>query len=273
MKLSQKKSLVGFLFCLPLLLGVLVVYGFPFCITLLRSLQQSAANSTFTLAHYTGLFSNSAFQLAARNTFTFWAIALPCNLLLGLGLAYLCNHCFLRHCKPILVFSAMVPAACSVALLQLLLPTDTYAALIASEVHAPLFILLLFLWKYLGYTILILSAALYTISPELIEAATLCGATGWQTFRYIELPLLLPALGASGFFAFLNSFKIFREAYLIGGSYPNNSLYSLQHFLSNNFSNMNFSRLAAASVLVVVFLCGIFALALGLARRMKEVWQ
>lgn len=270
MKLSQQKSMIGFLFCLPLLLGVVVVYGIPFCITLLRSVQQSAANHTITLAHYAGLFSNSAFQLAARNTLLFWAVALPCNLLFGLALAYGCNRCFLRHCKPALVFPAMVPAACSVALLQVLLPTNTYTTLTTSETIAPVFIILLFLWKYIGYTVLILSAALYTIAPELIEAAVQCGASSRQVLWHIELPLLRPTLAASLFFAFLNSFKIFREVYLIGGAYPNNSLYSLQHFLSNNFSNMNFARLAAASVLVIGVVCTISAFALWGAAQIER---
>lgn len=158
MKLSQKKSLVGFLFCLPLLLGVLVVYAFPFGITLVRSLQQSTANHTLTLAHYTGLFSNSAFQLAVRNTVGFWCIALPLNVVLGLALAFLCNRHLWQRLKPVLVFPAMVPAACSLVLLQMIFPTAVYADIIASEVASPILIIALFLWKYVGYSMLILSA-------------------------------------------------------------------------------------------------------------------
>lgn len=97
--------------------------------------------------------------------------------------------------------------------------------------------------------------ALYTVPKELLEAAAQCGANQWQIFTKIQLPLLHAPLAVSLLFAFLNSFKIFREVYLIGGAYPNNNLYSLQHFLSNNFSNMNFSRLAAASVLVIAVVC------------------
>lgn len=262
MNLSQRKSFLGFLFCLPLALGVLIVYGLPFCVTLFRSLQQVNQASIIGVANYVSLASNSAFLLALRNTLLFWVLALPCNVLLGLALASLCNRCFLRHCKPFLVFPAMVPAACSIALLQVCFSADTYTAILTSEIASPILIILLFLWKYLGYTVLILCAALCTIPAECIEAAAQCGANKWQIFWYIELPLLQPALAASFFFAFLNSFKIFREVYLLGGAYPNNSLYSLQHFLTNNFSNMNFARLAAASIVVIAFVCTVCGIAL-----------
>ena len=56
-----------------------------------------------------------------------------------------------------------------------------------------------------------------------------------------------------GILTIYNSFRCFREAYLIGGSHPNEQLYSIQHFLQNNFMNMNYARLEAASILVVIF--------------------
>ena len=63
-----------------------------------------------------------------------------------------------------------------------------------------------------------------------------------------------------------NGYRCFREAYLIGGEHPHEELYSLQNFLQNNFSNMNYARLEAASILVVL---GVFAVGLLLAALWK----
>ena len=110
----------------------------------------------------------------------------------------------------------------------------------------------LVLWKGLGYSILILTVSLGSISEEYLEAAALEGASYWRIVFSIRLPLTAPALGICAILAVYNSFRCFREALLLGGAHPAESLYSLQHFLQNNFSNMNFARLEAASVFLIV---------------------
>ena len=67
-----------------------------------------------------------------------------------------------------------------------------------------------------------------------------------------------------------NSFRCFREAYLIGGSHPNEQLYSIQHFLQNNFMNMNYARLEAASILVVIFVGAFVLSGMCLARKKRN---
>ena len=53
----------------------------------------------------------------------------------------------------------------------------------------------------------------------------------------------------------LNSFKVFREAYLVAGSYPDNSMYLLQHLFNNWFLSLDIGRLSAAAVLLALVLC------------------
>ncbi len=64
-----------------------------------------------------------------------------------------------------------------------------------------------------------------------------------------------------------DSFRCFREAYLIGGAHPNEQLYSIQHFLQNNFMNMNYARLEAASILVVLFVGAFVLIGMYLAKK------
>jgi len=50
----------------------------------------------------------------------------------------------------------------------------------------------------------------------------------------------------------INSYKLYREAYWIGGDYPNETIYMIQHFINNNLHSLNYHRLAAASVLILI---------------------
>ena len=52
----------------------------------------------------------------------------------------------------------------------------------------------------------------------------------------------------------ISSFKIFREVYLLYGMYPDENIYMIQHYMNNNFNNLNYPRLSAASVILSVFI-------------------
>lgn len=248
MKLSTRRALTGALLCLPLAACVCAAYLLPFCMAVWRSLHRGMGRQFAGLQNYLDLFCNGAFRLAAGNTRLFWAAALPLNLLLGLLLALLCRRAAARWAQAALFLPAMLPAACVAALVG----TAFSPAFAGGQGRGSAAVLLgVFLWKSTGYTVLLLAATLCAIPRELAEEAASAGASGWQVFWRVQLPLLLPALGVSLVAAFLNSFKIFREAYLLAGTHPANGMYSLQHFLYNNFANMNYPRLAAASVLLI----------------------
>ena len=117
-------------------------------------------------------------------------------------------------------------------------------------------LLALFLWKNAGCCALLFSAALRAIPAELIDTAADLGAGPWACFWRVRLPLLRPAFGGCLLVSLLGSFRVFREAFLLGGAHPDNALYGLQHFLYNNFANMNYPRLAAASVLLILITAG-----------------
>ena len=96
------------------------------------------------------------------------------------------------------------------------------------------------------------------------------GVNPLQCFWYIKLPIIKSSLLICGILTIYNSFRCFREAYLIGGSHPNEQLYSIQHFLQNNFMNMNYARLEAASILVVIFVGAFVLSGMCLARKKEE---
>ena len=83
------------------------------------------------------------------------------------------------------------------------------------------------LWKTLGFSILIFMVAMKSIESEIIDAAMLDGVTPLQCFWYIKIPIIKGSLLICGILTIYNSFRCFREVYLIGGSHPNEQLYSI----------------------------------------------
>ena len=93
-------------------------------------------------------------------------------------------------------------------------------------------------------------AGLETIPRPLYEAAAVDGATPFQTFVFITLPNLLPTVVLTTILSLVNSFKVFREAYLVAGNYPQESIYLLQHLFNNWFLSLDIGKLSAAAVLL-----------------------
>ena len=79
-------------------------------------------------------------------------------------------------------------------------------------------------------------------------------AGAWACFRYITLPQLKETLFVTALLSFVNAFRVFREAYLLAGEYPHESIYMLQHLFNNWFVNLDFDKMAAAAVCVGGFL-------------------
>ncbi len=97
-------------------------------------------------------------------------------------------------------------------------------------------------------------AGLSAIPKEYLEAAKVDGADKLQRLWYIVLPSLSGCIFTLMVLSFLNSFKIYREAYLVAGSYPHESMYLLQHLFNNWFVNLEFDKMAAASVCIGIVL-------------------
>ena len=88
-------------------------------------------------------------------------------------------------------------------------------------------IVMLFLWKSLGYNMILFLSALNSIPVELLEVATLEGAGGFYKFFKIKIKYLSPTILFVGVLSLINSFKVFREVFLLTGSHPFSAIYLL----------------------------------------------
>jgi len=111
--------------------------------------------------------------------------------------------------------------------------------------------ILIFLWKNCGYNMVLFLAGLGNIPKDYYEAAWMDNASSFRAFLHITIPCLLPTGILAFIMSIINSFKIFREIYLITGNYPQEGIYTLQHFMNNMFASLNYPRLTSATALLV----------------------
>ena len=101
----------------------------------------------------------------------------------------------------------------------------------------------------------IFAAALQTVPEAYYEYASLEGASAFQRETKITLPLIIPTAFLVFMLAWVNAFKIFKEVYFIGGAYPDETVYTLQHFMNNKFARLDYQDVttAAYSFAIIVF--------------------
>jgi multiple sugar transport system permease protein len=237
--------------------------------------------------NFTRLFQNSAFLMAAKNTLQFSAIAVPLAVVLAILMALMLEARIplKSQFRTFFLSPMMVPIASVVLIWQVIFHYNGALNSLLSHFgvdpidwlksgYSQLVIVLLFLWKNLGYDMILCMAALSGIPREQLEAAEVDGAGPWKRFWKIKLRYISPSLLFVTILSLINSFKIFREVYLLTGKYPYESLYMLQHFMNNTFLNIDYQKLSAAAIIMfTVMLIIIGILFLIEARFGKDVEQ
>ena len=129
---------------------------------------------------------------------------------------------------------------------------------------------LIFIWKNMGYNMVLYLAGLGNIPKDYYEAVSMDGAGRLQTFQHITLPHLYSTSILVLIMSIINSFKIFKEIYMITGSYPHESIYTLQHFMNNMFASLNYPKLTTAMTILVVIISLFTQVLLRLERRASK---
>ena len=269
-----KDFLKSMCFLSPSLLGVGIFFILPFCVVVYYSLIDGVGSKNFVfLQNFIKLFDNSAFRLAAKNTLSFSAMAVPLAVILSMGLALMLESRIplKSQFRTFFLSPMMVPVASVVLIWQVLFnyngTVNEFIMLFGADKvdwlqsqFAPVVVLLLFLWKNLGYNMILFMAALNNIPKELLEVADVEGASEMYKFFAIKLRYLSPTVLFVTILSLINSFKVFREVYLLAGAYPYEALYTLQHFMNNTFDSLDYQKLSAAAVLMALVMVVIIAL-------------
>ncbi len=263
----MKKKHTGILFVLPHFIGVCIFLFLPFLDVVRRSVFR-AAGSFSGLENFKIVLGNDAFRLAAGNTLRFTLVCLPLLLVISLFLAVLIYGTgkTAGALKNAFLVPLAIPAACVVLIWRLLfhvhgMVNGVVTALGGTAVDwmntGSAFYVLVgsYIWKNLGYVVVLWMAAMDAIPGTVYEAARIDGAGRAASFFYITLPCIRPAAFTIVVVSFLNSFRVFREAYLVAGNYPHDSIYLLQHVFNNWFMSLSVDKMAAGAVLLAIVIC------------------
>ena len=269
-----RDALCGMAFMGPSLLGVLVFFIVPFLVVVYYAVIRSPINPEFVfLDNFIAVLQNSSFQTAAKNTATFSAVAVPLAVVLSLGLALMleCRIPGKSWLRTFFLSPMMVPEA-SVVVIRLVVfhYNGTLNAVLSTFGVSPVdclnspycqvVIIVLFLWKNLGYNMILFMAALNNIPKELLEVADVEGASAAHKFFNIKLRYLSPTVLFVTILSIISSFKVFREIYLLTGDYPYIGLYMMQHFMNNTFRYSDYQKMSAAAVLLALVMVGLIIL-------------
>lgn len=274
----KKYNYIGILFILPSFIGVCIFILIPFLDVVKRSFLSAVTEEWVGLSNYVTIFNNSAFQLAGKNTLKFVGICMPMLIILSLIIAnFLYKQSKIGNILKVTFLVPMaIPVASVVLLWRLLFNAHGFLNGFITKLgleavdwmntdYAFWVLVFSYIWKNLGYDIVLWMAGLSGISGDIYEAARVDGAGEWRIFFRITLPNLKTTLYTISVLSFLNSFKVFREGYLVAGDYPHESMYLLQHLFNNWYRDLSLDKMAAGAVVVALVI-------LILIMLLQKVW-
>lgn len=294
--IRRRQSRAAWFFLAPSLAGVAAFNAVPFADVIRRSFLDAMGKSSVGLDNYRSVCGNAAFQLAAGNTARFLAVCLPLLMGISFGLALLVFRRDGRGnlYRTTLVLPMVIPVAAIVLVWKIVLCRDgllnqflTWISLPDGWISLPggeagkwetdwvngttafPVLVVTYIWKNAGYDLLLWLAGLAAIPESLYDAARVDGAGAFARLRYITVPGLYGTFGLVLILSMVNSFRVYREAYLLAGSYPDMSIYMIPHLFSHWFLTLDVQNMCTASMLLVAAALSVAAA----AAAGRRAWQ
>ena len=291
-RIGQSRGALGFLFMLPAAVLLLLFLAYPLGLGVWLGFTDEKIGRPgifIGIENYQYLWSDSVFWLSVFNTLLYTIVASALKFGLGLWLALLLNEHlpFKAFFRAIVLLPWVVPTVLSAiafwwiydaqfSILSWVLmqfgwidspinflgdPNNARASVIAANV-----------WRGIPFVAITLLAGLQTIPPSLYEAATLDGATSWQRFRYVTLPMLTPIIAIVMTFSVLFTFTDFQLIYVLTRGGPVNATHLMATLsFQRGISGGNLGEGAAIAVAMIPFLLAAILFSyFGLQRRR---WQ
>jgi len=291
-RLQNSRNGLGLLFMLPatLLLVVFLTYPLGLGIWLGFTDTKVGREGMFVgLENYEFLWDDAVTRLALFNTLFYTFVASVLKFFLGLCVPFLLNERlpFKTFFRSVILLPYIVPTALSAIAFWWLYDAqfsiiswvlvkagwfDNYLDFLGDPWNARFSVLAANVWRGVPFVAITLLAGLQTISPSLYEAAAIDGATAWQRFRHITLPLLTPMIAVVMTFSVLFTFTDFQLIYVITRGGPLNATHLMATLsFQRAISGGALGEGAAIAISMVPFLLAAILFSyFGLQRR---AWQ
>ncbi|MFP7495267.1 sugar ABC transporter permease [Terribacillus saccharophilus] len=287
-KPTWKSTLKGYLYLLPalLILGVFSIY--PIVKSFLMSFYVDYNFFTDTvnaygLENFTNLFQDPNFITALKNTGIFVIGVVPLSIVISLAIAVLLNSKIkLSGFFRTIYFLPFVTSVVAVAIVWSWIFHSDYGLLnyalglfgidpinwLTDPTYAMPSLIILSIWKGLGFNIIIFLAGLQNIGNQYYLAAKVDGASAWNRFKNITLPLLSPTMFFVSIISIINAFKVFDEIFALfnGRPGPANSALTVVYYVYQKFyQEWQFGMASAAAfvLFIIIFLFTIIQLLVG----------
>lgn len=226
------------------------------------------------LDNYVNLWHSDLFWEVFRNTFYFVVLAVPLSIVCSLAMALLANTglrgiTLFRTVYFLPVVSSMIAVALVWSwifnpeygllnyLLRLLFGVQGPAWLDSTAWALPAMVIVT-VWKGLGYSMVIFLAGLQNIPQDLYNAATIDGAGVWKKFRHITLPMLSPTTFFILVITLINAFQVFEQTYVLTKGGPANSTLTLSYYIYQNaFQFFQMGKAAAVAYVLFAIVFGV----------------
>ncbi len=264
-------------FLLPGLVLLLAFYVIPFFGGIRYSFLDGSYRDLFVgFENYRTLWQNPVFLLGLKNTLVLSLICAPLLWVLSLMTASAVYGArpFGRVFRSAVLIPYLAPASAMIMVWQVFFdyggPLNRLLSLFGAErvlwLSGPAMripIVIMFLWKNIGLCTVIFLSAVQGVPESLYEAGELDGIGRIRKLFSITLPLIMPSAYLIFIVSWINAFKIFREVYFIAGAYPDQAVYTLQHYINNVYGKMNYQMVTSSAysfALISVLLFGILFL-------------
>ncbi len=289
--LSRRRALWGLALVAPNTLGLFFFFGIPVLLSFYTSLQKwngLKPPEFIGLSNFQRLLNDPGFWQALGNTVKILMVTVPFGTLLALGVAVLLNQKLRgRNFFRTLYFLPVVTSTVAASIVWTWIFQSHYGLI--DNLLAPfgqldlnwlirpdlvlIPIIVVTIWQRLGFDMILFLAGLQNIPAILYEAAVIDGATPWQRFRHITLPMLSPTTFLIVVLSFIGSFQIFDQVFImtartraggIGGSATTMSFFLYQ----SGFTNSEFGYASAIALAMFAIMLGVTLFQL----RLQRLW-
>ncbi|MCT4685956.1 carbohydrate ABC transporter permease [Vallitalea sp.] len=272
LSLNTKNTLIGLSFILPNFIGFCVFIMVPVIFSFGLSFMEWDGFTPMTyvgLKNFTDLFSDSTFKISFINTVYFALFTVPTTVVISLGLAVLLNKKIkgLNFYRSALFFPYVASIVAVAVVWNMLFqkdfgPINSFLRFVgmenppkwvASSDWAMPAVIIVSIWKGMGYYMVIYLAALQGIPKSLYEAAKIDGASNWQKFRYVTRPMLTPATFFVVMMLTISCFKVFDLVYIMTEGGPGRSTTMLVNYIYDKaFLSWDYGSASAISIVLFI---------------------
>lgn len=271
LNMEQKRNLTGWAFLLPAALLIFVFCFYPMVQALILSFQKGTGSAVQPagFANYARILKDATFQQCLFNTIFYFVIQVPIMLILALILAQLLNSPDIKG-KGIYRTMIFLPCATSLVsysmIFKSLFANDGLVNRVLSTVGIPTVdwfqnawaarwvIVIALIWRWTGYNMVFYLAGLQNIDYSIYEAARIDGASPFQQFVHLTIPLLKPTILLTAIMSTSGTLQLFDESVNLTAGGPGKATMTLTHYIYNiSFvETPKFNYAAALSVFILV---------------------